>query len=160
MRLDCQKMNQFNKLAELFKPIERSLQLPLTDLVSRAEIYDESPELLISVCSLYYLNRLSLHISMVPILSGFNKSSAPEESVRKNADMALEEAIAFSELLQQFVTNDLDTTRLWPFSAYTAFMAGSVLLVRIFNLWCKDDCLVNILCFLISVEIFLAVHST
>ena len=133
MRLDRQRMNQFNKLAELFKPIERSLQLPLTDLVSRAEIYDESPELLTSVCSVYYLNRLSLHVSMVPILSGSTKSLAPAESVRENADIALKKAIEFSELLLQFVVNDLDITRLWPFSAYAAFMAGSILLVCIFN---------------------------
>lgn len=129
-RPNCQRMNELNKLIELFNPIESSVQLPVTDLCSRAEFYDESPELLTSVCSMYYLSRLLLHASMVPIFSGCTlESPASKESVRENAAMVLEQATRFAELLQQFVGKDLDMTRLWPLSGYGAFVTGSVFMV-------------------------------
>ncbi|OCK82499.1 hypothetical protein K432DRAFT_433461 [Lepidopterella palustris CBS 459.81] len=130
IRSKSQRTNQLNRLVELFDPIERSIHLLLTDLCSRAEFYDESPELLTSVCSIYHLSRLLMHASMVPILSVCPaESPASRESVRKNTEMVLQQATGFAELLQQFVAKDLDMTRLWPFSGYGAFVAGSVFVV-------------------------------
>jgi hypothetical protein len=131
MRLNSQRTPQLDKLVELFDPIERSIHLPLTDFCSRTKFYDKSPEILTSVCSMYYLSRLLMYASIVPILSGCPvESPASRESVRKNVEIVLQQAIAFVELLQQLVAKDLDMTRLWPFSGYTAFMAGSVFVVR------------------------------
>jgi hypothetical protein len=48
----------------------------------------------------------------------------------KNVEMVLQQAIAFVELLQQLVAKDLDMARLWPFSGYSSFVAGSVFVVR------------------------------
>jgi hypothetical protein len=128
---NSRRANQLNKLIEFFDPIECSIQLPLRDLCSRAEFYDESPELLTSVCSMYYLSRLLMHASMVPILSGRPvESPAAGERVKKKVEMVLQQAIAFVELLQQLVSKDLDMTRLWPFSGYAAFVAGSVFVVH------------------------------
>ncbi|KAI9744383.1 MAG: hypothetical protein M1818_001912 [Claussenomyces sp. TS43310] len=130
MRSNSQRTNQLSKLVELFDPIERSIHLPLTDLCSRAEFYDESPELLTSVCSMYHLSRLLMHASMVPILSGYPvESPTSRESVQKNAEMVLQQATEFAELLQQFFAKDLDMTRLWPFSGYGAFVVGNVFMV-------------------------------
>jgi hypothetical protein len=131
MLSSSQQTDQLNKLVELFDPIKRSIQLPLTDICSRAEFYDESPELLTSVCSMYYMSRLLMHASMVPILSGRPvESPAAGESVRKNVEIVLQQATAFTELLQRFIARDLDLTMLWPFSGHAAFVAGSVLVVR------------------------------
>lgn len=131
MRSYSQQSDQLNKLSELFGPVERSIRLPVTDLCSRAEFYDESPELLTSVCSMYYISRLLLYASMVPIFSACSSESPiPRDAVRKNAEIVLQQATEFVKLLQQFVAKDLDMTRLWPFSGYGAFVAGSVFMVR------------------------------
>ena len=72
-----------------------------------------------------------MHASLVPILSG-HPVDLPEsrESVRKNAEIVLQQAKDFAALLRQFVAKDLDITRLWSFSGYGAFVAGSVFVVR------------------------------
>ncbi|KAI5868236.1 hypothetical protein GGS23DRAFT_544613 [Durotheca rogersii] len=125
-----QRTTKLEKLVKLFEPIELSLHLPLTDICARAEFYDESSELLTSVCSVYYLSRLLMHASMVPMLSGCAEELLDSrESVRGNLDLALQHACRFAALLQQFVAEDLDITRLWPFIGYGAFVAGSVFMV-------------------------------
>ncbi|KAF2500912.1 hypothetical protein BU16DRAFT_185557 [Lophium mytilinum] len=124
---DLQRTNKLNRLVELFDPIKRSIGLPLTDICSRADFYDESPELLTSVCSMYYLSRLTLHAAMVPVLSDHPvESSTSKESVCKNAEIVFRQAIGFAELLQQFLAQDLDITKLWVVSGWGAFVAGSV----------------------------------
>ena len=137
MRTNSQRTYQFDELNKLFGPIERSIQLTLTDLCSQAQFYDESPELLTSICSMYYLSRLLLHISMVPILSDCTmEAPASSGSVRYNSGMVLQLATEFSELLRQFTVKDLDITKLWPFSGYGAFVVGNVFLVRISRYKC------------------------
>lgn len=123
-------MTTFSKLIELFEPVDKSLQLPIMDLCSRAELYDESPELLVSVCTIYYRSKLLLHASMIPILSGCSAALTSRESVLKNAEIVLRQAIEIAGVLQRLVTQDLDMTRLCPFSGHAAFVAGSVFLVR------------------------------
>ncbi|KAF2685877.1 hypothetical protein K458DRAFT_442200 [Lentithecium fluviatile CBS 122367] len=129
-RSTSQRTSDLNRLGELLDPLERSMQLPLTDLCSRAKFYEESPELLASVCSMYHLSRLLMHASMVPILSGQpTQSAASKESVQKNTELVLQQAVAFAELLHQLIERDLDITRLWPLSGYGAFMVGHVFVV-------------------------------
>ena len=123
-------MAHFNALLKLLDPIERSIGLPLTDMCSQARHYDQDPELLVSVCSVYYLSRLLLHASMVPVLSGCPvESPSAMEFVRVNASIVLEQALAFEKLLEQLIAHDLDVTRLWHFSGYGAFVTGTVFIV-------------------------------
>lgn len=130
MRSNSERIHQLNEFNELFGPIERSIRLPLTDLCYQAELYDESPELLVSICSIYYFNRLLLHASMVPVLSDCCvESPDSSESVQYNSWMVLQLAIEFSELLQQFIAKDLDITKLWPFAGHVAFVTGNLFLV-------------------------------
>ncbi|KAI9703034.1 MAG: hypothetical protein M1820_006025 [Bogoriella megaspora] len=124
---EYERANQIDELEELSDTMERSMFLPTSDLISHAEKYDESPELLISACSLHYLSRILTHASMVPILGGRPvHSAALKQSVRENAKMALQQTIELAKQLHQFVKNHLDPTRLWPFTGYAAFVAGSV----------------------------------
>ncbi|KAL9069590.1 MAG: hypothetical protein Q9157_006102 [Trypethelium eluteriae] len=123
----AQRVDHLKKLIQLSDPIERSIHLPFTDLSSQAELFDETPELLTSVSSLYYLNRILMHASMVPILSGYPiEPPTSRELVQENAEMVLQHAIGFAGILQQFVERGLDMTRLWPFTGYGAFVVGSV----------------------------------
>lgn len=116
---------------EIFEPIERSLELPLTDIYARAEFYNESPEILTSICSMYHLSRLLVHASMVPSLSGYPLEATDSgETVQQHTDAALRQASRFAELLQQFATKDSDMTRLWHFTGYGAFVVGSLFVVR------------------------------
>ncbi|KAL9087904.1 MAG: hypothetical protein Q9165_006466 [Trypethelium subeluteriae] len=125
-----QRVDKLTKLIQLSDPFERSIQLPLTDLCSHAESYGETPELLTSVSSLYYLNRILMHASMVPIFSGYPAELPSSRGlVQEHAEMVLRYATGFSRLLQQFVEKNLDMTRLWPFSGYGAYVIGSVFMV-------------------------------
>jgi hypothetical protein len=72
---------------------------------------------------------------MVPLFSGkHSHSSKSSESVQEHVAIVLQQAIAYAKLLQQFITRDLDITRLWPISGYGAYMVGNVFVVsfRIF----------------------------
>jgi hypothetical protein len=79
-----------------------------------------------------------MHVAMVPTFSGYHVDSATsEDAVQENLVMAVQQAIAFAELLHQFVAKGLDMTRLWPFTGYAAFIAGSVVVVRcsLYKFW-------------------------
>jgi hypothetical protein len=67
---------------------------------------------------------------MISILSGCSAALTSRESVLKNAEIVLQQAIGIAGLLQGLVVQDLDMTRLCPFSGHAAFVAGSVFLVR------------------------------
>jgi len=68
---------------------------------------------------------------MIPTLSGRPlESPASTESVVKTAETALQQANEIAALLQRFVAQDLDMTRLCPFTAHAAFVAGNFFLVR------------------------------
>ncbi|KAH8201682.1 hypothetical protein TruAng_004120 [Truncatella angustata] len=124
---DPQRTVQLNKLTELLDREGRSLNLPLTKLQARAEVYEESPELLTSVTSVYYLSQMLLYASRVPMFSGrFAESADSRKSVQQNGEMTFQHATGFAELLKQFASEDLDITRLWPFVGYATFVAGSV----------------------------------
>jgi hypothetical protein len=125
-----QREDRFKAIGELFDPVERSMQIPIADLCSRAEAYQESPELLASVCILAHLSRIVLHASMVPFLSGnCPRSLTSPESVHGHIKMVVEQAMAVVKLLQQFITRDLDITRLWYIGGYGAFIVGKVFVV-------------------------------
>jgi hypothetical protein len=126
-------------------PVEKSIRIPVTDINAQADFYDDTPELVVSVCSLYHFCRILIHASMVPILSGSMESTHSREFVQQHADAALQQAVAYANLLQQIIIHDLDVTRLWPLSGYGAFVAARVLLVCILQriivveLVCADD---------------------
>jgi hypothetical protein len=125
-----QRRNGIKAIEELFDPIERAMDMPITDLCSRAEAYEESPELLASICTMAHLSRLVLHASMVPLLSGTHtQSETSQESVQEHTRIVIQQAMAYVKLLQQFITCDLDITRLWPITGYGAFMIGNVFVV-------------------------------
>lgn len=82
-----QREGKLNELLQLFEPVARSLQLPVTDIRSQADAYNESPELFTCVCSLYHICRLLMHSSMVPILSGCPiEFPASKESVLRKSN--------------------------------------------------------------------------
>ncbi|KAH6866264.1 hypothetical protein B0T10DRAFT_611926 [Thelonectria olida] len=125
-----QRTNQLEKLMDLFLPLQSSLGLSFGDICDRAESYNESPELLMSLCSMYHLSRLLLHASMVPILSGYPPDPADAgSSVQTHTEAALQQATGFVKLLQQFVAKGLDITRLWHFTGYGAFVVGRIFVV-------------------------------
>ena len=129
--------SQIDELAKLSDTMERSMLLPTSDLISHAELYDESPELLTSTCSLHYLSRILTHASMVPILGGRPiHSPSLTQSVREHAEIALQQTVELAQHLRQFVKKHLDPTRLWPFTGYAAFVAGSVFMVRRYRTYC------------------------
>ncbi|KAI9719362.1 MAG: hypothetical protein M1828_006263 [Chrysothrix sp. TS-e1954] len=118
---------EMDRIAKLLDPIAHSLQLPLSMISSRADDYDESSELLVSVCSLYYLCRLILHALMVPVLSGGQtESHSSNQNIQSNVAEALTQASEFAELLRRFFAENLDVTRLAPFTGYAAFMMASI----------------------------------
>jgi hypothetical protein len=125
-----QQNDDFEAIENLLDRFERSMHMPINDLCSRAEAYHESPELLASICTMLHLSRLLLHASMVPFLSGsHSQSSISRDLVSEHVKIVLEQAVAYSKLLQELVTSDLDITRLWPMTGYGAFMVGSVFIV-------------------------------
>lgn len=116
---------------ELFDPIQCSLEMPPKDICARAVLYNESPELLASLCCMYHLCRLLVHASMVPSLSGCPLDPADAaEPIERHIEGALHQATAFVEIMQQFVDQSLDMTKLWHFTGYGAFVVGSLLVVR------------------------------
>ena len=132
---NSQRAMKFNELVKLFEPIERTLHLSVTSICSLAEFYNENPELVTCVFSVYHLSRLLLHASMVPLLSGCSVGTPAErDSAQENNGAALQQAVSFVKLLQQVIANDLDITRLWPFIGYGAFVAGSVFVVKLFSM--------------------------
>jgi hypothetical protein len=125
-----QRKNSIKALDNLFDPIERAMNMPIADLCSKAESYEESPELLASICTMAHLGRLLLHASMVPLLSGnHTQSASSQESVQGHTKIVIQQAMAYVKLLQQLITRDLDITRLWPISGYGAFMIGNIFVV-------------------------------
>ncbi|KAH7092166.1 hypothetical protein FB567DRAFT_516651 [Paraphoma chrysanthemicola] len=125
-----QQQNEVKTIDELFDPIELAMDIPIADLCSRAEVYEESPELLASICSMAHLSRLLLHASMVPLLSGHHTQSAMlQESMQAHTSMVIHQAMAYIKLLQQFIARNLDITRLWPITGYGAFTIGIVFVV-------------------------------
>lgn len=127
---NSQRRSKIDELFELVEPIHQALHLPLTDIESLAVSSHESPELLMSVCSVYYAISFLLHILMVPTLPKCTTESTGYESTSATkADMAFHQAISFAGLLRQFITKGFDITRLWPFVGYATFLAGSVFLV-------------------------------
>ncbi|KAK8848567.1 fumarylacetoacetate hydrolase [Apiospora arundinis] len=98
----------------------------------QADSYRESPELVMSVCSVYYAISILLQASTVPILSGCTVGSSNcLPSPAGKPDMAFQQADEFSKLLGQFLATGLDITMLWPFVGYTAFVAGGVLMTLV-----------------------------
>jgi hypothetical protein len=125
-----QRNFDFEAIEKLFDPIECSMHIPITNLRSMAEAYDESPELLVSICTMAHLSRLFLHATMVPLLSGKHQNSTiSQESVQRHTEMVVQQATAYVRLLKQFFALDLDITRLWPICGYGAFMVGNVFAV-------------------------------
>ncbi|KAI9697732.1 MAG: hypothetical protein M1820_007719 [Bogoriella megaspora] len=130
MRLSSQRTDEFRKLSSLFTPLEPVILLFTTDLHRQANIYDESPELLIAVCTVYRLLELLLHASMIPILSGCAaESPSSKELVRESAEYVLQQATHIALLLQNCVDHNLDMTKLWPLSGYGAFVSATVFLI-------------------------------
>jgi hypothetical protein len=103
-----QRKDDLPELDELFDPVKRSMHLPLADLCPSAKLYDESPDIVASVCSMSHLSRLLVHASMVPALSGRSyHPKASQESVRGHNTMVLRQAIEYVKLLLQFMESDL-----------------------------------------------------
>lgn len=129
--LSCtQRTDRLQKLIRLLDSIESSLHLDPTQLHTQAEVYGESPELLTCVYSLYHLNRLLLHATVVPAISGcVTGSFLSPNSIRKHAETVLQQANALATLLQQFIAESLDVTRLWPLTGYGAFVASNIFMV-------------------------------
>jgi hypothetical protein len=137
-RSDLHLMNEISSLDELFATVEDSLQVPVTNLCARAKVYDESAELVASVCTMFHLSRLLMHASMVPMLSGRpNQSLCSPQTSLDHIKMVLQDAGEFVKILQQFEEHDLDLTRLWPMTGYGSFIVVNVLLVR--ALKARDD---------------------
>jgi hypothetical protein len=124
--------NDIDTLNELFVIVKGSMKISIADLRSRAEVFEESPELVASVCTMLHLSRLLMHASMIPILSGRpTQSSVPQRASSDHIKMVLHDADEYVKILQQIVKHNLDITRLWPISGYGSFMVGNVFLVRV-----------------------------
>ncbi|KAF1975360.1 hypothetical protein BU23DRAFT_597899 [Bimuria novae-zelandiae CBS 107.79] len=125
-----ERLRELMRLDGLLEAVEQSMQLPIIDLSASAESPDESPELLVSFCSVYHLSRLLLPAFEVlviedrPLLLG----EATDTPAGVCSGVVYAQAVAFTELLKQFIAKNLDITRLWPFTGYAAFMVGHVFL--------------------------------
>ena len=119
------------RLDELFESVETSMHLPVMDLSATAESYDESPELVVSFCSLYHLSRLIVPAFEVTVteqrllLLSNNVDTASAVCTK----VVFYQAMSFTGLLQQMLAKNMDITRLWPFTGYAAFFVGHVFLV-------------------------------
>lgn len=120
------------RLDELFDSVESSIHLPIVDVCASAESYEESPEFLVSVCSLYHLSRLLIPAFEVMV---FERRvllvDATETPSAVCTRVVHAQAMGLVALLKQVIDAGLDITRLWPFTGFAAFMTGHIILVSL-----------------------------
>jgi hypothetical protein len=110
---EIQHKKDLEAIEQLLDRLESDLHIPIDNLCSRAEAYHDSPELLTSICTMVRLSRLLLHASIVPLLSGTTpNSSLSRVPMQEHVKLVLEQAVAYAQLLHEFVARDVDMTRL------------------------------------------------
>ena len=119
------------QLDKLLEHVELSIHLPVIDLLAAAESCDESPELLVSVCSLYHLSRIIIPAFEVTVIENrpLLLSDAADSSTDMCTRIVFDQALSFTALLKQLIEKNLDITRLWPFTGYAVFLVANIFLV-------------------------------
>lgn len=130
-RWDSQGMQEIKRVEEALDKLEPSMQFPIGDIFTRAKSYEESPEFLTCVCSVYFLSRIFVESHKMMINNSAAQSSGAGPRFRANAILRIvAESLQFIRLLEQLLDNGQDITKLWYVTGYTAFVVARVVLVR------------------------------
>jgi hypothetical protein len=82
---------------------------------------------------MYHQCRLVLHSSLVPRFSGITLETAvPGEAVRLSAHIALNSALAISQIAADLLALEWDAAQMAPFLGYATYVAASVFISLIF----------------------------
>ncbi|KAF2442520.1 hypothetical protein P171DRAFT_474863 [Karstenula rhodostoma CBS 690.94] len=123
-------VEELQSIEESLDEVEPSMRFPVGHIFAKARSYDESPEFLICVCSVYYLARIIVESSKYQMMSNpasrtLERTSGIEISPEARI---IEESLKFTGLLRQLLDNGQDITRLWHVTGYAAFIVARVML--------------------------------
>ncbi|OAF99066.1 uncharacterized protein CC84DRAFT_1210508 [Paraphaeosphaeria sporulosa] len=127
-RWDSQAMQEIERIEKCLNQVEPYMQFPVGDIFAKAKSYDESPEFLVCVCSVYYISRIFLesHKMLVQSTRLQSLGAGPEFYVDAIGRI-IAESMQFIRLLKQLLDNGQDITRLWHVTGYTAFIVGRIM---------------------------------
>ncbi|KAL5450969.1 hypothetical protein PMIN07_008719 [Paraphaeosphaeria minitans] len=121
-------IEEFDQVDESLDEIEPSVQFLVQDIFAKAKSYDESPEFLVCVCSVFYLSRAFVDVFKAVNLDPDTRTlGATPASQLSTGKRAIEESLRFIQLLQQLLETGQDITRLWHVAGYAAFIAAQIL---------------------------------
>lgn len=126
-----ERLEKLVTLDKLLESLELSAYVPIVDLSASAESCGESPEVLLSLCSIYRLSRLLIPAFEVIVIEGRSLLVLESTDALSSActRVVFDQAMSYTRLLQQLFASDLDVTRLWPFTGLASFFVGHILLV-------------------------------
>src|SRR6266498_4156387 len=111
------------RLRDMYATLE-----PLNISCGRSEMILELQHYqLLLLHAVYHICQMFLHSSVLRVFSDYHEDTAISPSINRTcAREVLASATSFAELLHEVLSSSPDMTKVYPFVAYTASIAGSV----------------------------------
>lgn len=125
-------MKEIQRIDESLNQVKPCMQFPVGDIFAKASSYDESPEFLVCVCSVYYLSRIFVESYKIIVPDSVSQTFGAAPDFQADAkESVIAESMLFIRLLQRLLDNGQDITRLWHVTGYAAFIVARIMLVRV-----------------------------